>query len=441
MRSIFFKAICISCVIIFYSSTPSYAEQIDLLAKEKEDESQYYKDVEVIAEKPEVKRAFEYIVSLNKQNIDDLITLTEIPAPPFGEDKRALHFAKMIKDAGLKDVVIDDVGNVIARRPGKTGTKTVAIGAHLDTVFPMKSNIKVRIKGNRYIAPGIGDNTRGLVVLLSLIKAIEKTNIETEADILFIGNVGEEGLGDLRGVKHLFRQGAPKIDSFIAIDGGRNNRLVYGGIGSYRYRLVFRGDGGHSWGSFGLANPHHALARAIAIFDENALKITLSGKKTTYNVGRVGGGTSVNSIPFEAWAEIDMRSGSQDKLKDIDQVLREAVIKALAEENDMKTAGNDLTYELKSIGIRPAGVGDINGALVQHAKSAMQLLDLKPRLSMSSTDANIPISLGIPAITLSRGGISARVHSLDEWWENTDSHLAIQLSLIVLLAQSGIIDS
>ena len=213
-----------------------------------------------------VQAAFADILSHRQENIETLIELTEIPAPPFGEETRGKHLEKLFKAAGLTDVKIDDVGIVIARRPGTSGQKTIAMIAHIDTVFPLETDVKVRKEGDTYYAPGIGDNTQGVVLMLSIIKAMRAQNIDTEADVLFIGNVGEEGLGDLRGVKHLYRDGAEPIDTMIAIDGGGNGRLVYGAVGSYRYRVTFKGRGGHSWGDFGAANPHHALARAIENF-------------------------------------------------------------------------------------------------------------------------------------------------------------------------------
>jgi len=224
---------------------PSVGAQVTSL-----DES-YKTQIATLKSDPTVLAAFETIRSHREQNNLDLIELTEIPAPPFGETTRAQRVAEMYREAGLTDVTIDAVGNVIGTRPGRTGEKTIAIGAHLDTVFPIETDVTVRRDGDTYIAPGIGDNTRGIIVQLSLIKAMKAHDIETEHDLLFIGNIGEEGLGDLRGIKHLYRDGAPKIDSFIAIDGGSDDSVVFGGVGSYRYRVTFKGPGGHSWGDFG----------------------------------------------------------------------------------------------------------------------------------------------------------------------------------------------
>ena len=409
-----------------------------------------------------VQEALQHILALEPRSQEDLIELTEIPAPPFNEERRAERFAEMLREAGLTEVYIDEVGNAIGRRPGVSDTsdrRVVAYSAHLDTVFPAETDVTVRFDENgRMYAPGIGDNSRGLVVVLAVLRALEHAGIETEADILFIGNVGEEGLGDLRGVKHLFRAGAapidsviavddiyaagggetPRIDALIAVDGGESSRIVYGGVGSHRYRVTYRGPGGHSWGAFGLANPHHALGRAIALFDGAAVAVTSEGEKTSYNIGRMGGGTSINSIPFESWMEVDMRSGSQDKLDDIDAVFQDAMQTALQQENDGRLDGPPLTVEVARVGTRPAAAGDSREPLVQRAMAATLAFGVAPELRISSTDANLPLSIGVPAVTMSRGGLGGGAHSPEEWWENVDGHVGIQIGLVTLLAEAGL---
>ena len=401
---------------------------------------EYKAEIAALMSNSDVVAAMEHIVAIEPQSRRDLIELTEIPAPPFGEEKRARRFAEMLREAGLSDVVIDEVGNAVGRRPGESGDRVIAYSAHLDTVFPPDTDVTVRFDDEKMYAPGIGDNTRGLVTVLGVLRALQKTGIATKADLLFIGNVGEEGLGDLRGVKHLFRDGAPGIDTLIAVDGGESERIVFGGVGSHRYRVTFRGPGGHSWGAFGLASPHHALGRAIAIFVENAPTVTSVGEKTSYNVGRIGGGTSINSIAFESWMEIDMRSGSQDKLDDIDAVLQAAIEQALQEENAARLDGPELTVDVERVGTRPAALGDERSAIVQRAVAATEAFGIEPQLRISSTDANLPISKGIPAITMSRGGISGNSHAPEEWWQNKDGHIGIQIGMITLLAEAGIAD-
>jgi len=399
--------------------------------------AQFTQEIANLNANEKVDRALEHIVTLEPGLLEDLIELTEIPAPPFAEEARAMRFAEMLREAGLTDVSIDAVGNVIGRRPGQSGDRVIAYTAHMDTVFPEGTDVTVRVDGDTLYAPGIGDNTRGLVVILGVLRAVQHAGIETDADILFIGNVGEEGLGNLRGVKHLFREGGPQIDTLIAVDGGDENRIVFGGVGSHRYRVTFRGPGGHSWGAFGAASPHHALGRAIAAFVENAPSVTSDGDKTSYNVGRIGGGTSINSIAFDSWMEVDLRSGNQDKLDDIDAVFQDAVIVALTEENAARQEGPELTVDVERIGTRPAARGDTDSPLVQRAAAAMRTTGVEPKLRLSSTDANYPISIGVPAITMSRGGIGEHSHSPGESWQNIDGHKAIQFGLLTVLAEAG----
>jgi tripeptide aminopeptidase len=400
----------------------------------------YNAEIAALRESPQVQSAMAHILSIEPQSQRDLIELTQIPAPPFEEQARAERFAQMLREAGLNDVTIDGVGNVIGRRPGRADGRTIGYSAHLDTVFPSETDVTVRFEGEKMYAPGIGDNSRGLVAVLGVLRALQHANIETDADLLFIGNVGEEGLGDLRGVKHLFRPGADRIDTLIVVDGGESTRIVYGGVGSHRYRVTFIGPGGHSWSAFGLANPHHALGRAIRLFDETAPSVTSVGEKTSYSVGRIGGGTSINAIPFESWMEVDMRSGSQDKLDDIDSLLHAAVQQALQEENNARLDGPELTVNVERVGTRPAAQGDAHSPLVQRALAATSALGYEPYLEISSTDANLPISRGIPAVTMSRGGVGGNAHSPDEWWQNVDGHEGIQIGLITLLAEAGIAD-
>jgi len=401
-------------------------------------QAEYSAEIAALTGNRNVQAAMQHIVAIEPQSRRDLIELTEIPAPPFGEEKRGVRFAELLREAGLGDVTIDEVGNVIGRRPGRGGGRVIGYSAHLDTVFPIETDVTVRFDDEKMYAPGIGDNTRGLVTVLGVLRAMEHAGLETDADVLFIGNVGEEGLGDLLGVKHLFRDGAAKIDTLIAVDGGESERIVFGGVGSHRYRVTFRGPGGHSWGAFGLASPHHALGRAIALFVENAPAVTGVGEKTSYNVGRIGGGTSINSIAFESWMEVDMRSGNQGKLDDIDAVLQAAIEQALQEENRARLDGPELTVDVERVGTRPAAAGDAGSPVVQRAIAATRAFDIEPELRISSTDANLPISKGIPAVTMSRGGISGNSHAPEEWWQNDDGHVGIQIGLITLLAEAGL---
>ncbi len=395
-------------------------------------------EVTRIMERRDVQRAWEYIERTDERALDELIMLTEIPAPPFKEERRARRYAEMLREAGADSVWIDEVGNVVALRRGTKGGRTVAIAGHMDTVFPEGTDVTVRMRGDTLFAPGVGDDTRGLIVVLQVLRALEAAEIETEADLLFIGTVGEEGLGDLRGVKHLFRDDGPGIDAWIAVDGGGDDRIVHRALGSRRYRVTFRGPGGHSWGAFGLGNPAHALGRAIRIFDEAADTFTADGPRTSYNVGRIGGGTSINSIPAESWMEVDMRSVSQDRLTRMDSLFRAHMQRALEEQNAVRRAGPPLTVAVELVGDRPSGTVDPSTPLVRRAQAATRIFGAEPRLTISSTDSNVPISLGIPAITIGRGGEGGDNHSPDEWWRNVDGHRAIQRTLLVLVSEAGI---
>ncbi|MEM8895189.1 MAG: M20/M25/M40 family metallo-hydrolase, partial [Bacteroidota bacterium] len=359
----------------------------------------YKSEIAKLMKNKNVIRAMDLIKEQDGQTIADLITLTEIEAPPFKEEKRAVKFKEMIEAAGADSVWIDAEGNVIGLRKGTKREKVVVLDAHLDTVFPEGTDVEVRNEGDTLRAPGIGDDTRGLSMVVAVLRAMEDLSIETEHDILFIGTVGEEGPGDLRGVKYLFSDNGPKIDSWISIDGGAIGRVNTMGLGSIRYRVKFIGPGGHSWGAFGLANPHHALGAAIHYFVQAADEYTKDGPKTSYNVGIIGGGTSVNSIPFASYMDIDMRSIKPERLDDMDKILRESVGKAIDEQNAIKRRGRPMRAEFEMIGNRPSGEGDPNTPLIQRALAATEAFGEEPRITRGSTNSNTPISKGVPAVT------------------------------------------
>lgn len=404
-------------------------------------QSQYTEEINTLAGQPAVQQAFEEIVALEPRTQEELIMLTEIPAPPFQEEERAAQYLDMLQAAGADSTWVDEEGNVLALRRGQSGNHTVALGAHLDTVFPEGTNVTVEARGDTLYAPGIGDDARGLMVVLTVLRALEATGLETEGDLLFIGTVGEEGLGDLRGVKHLFREGGPPIDSWIAVDGGGMEEIIHRALGSHRYRVTMKGPGGHSWGAFGTGNPHHALGRAITYFTDAADPFTQEGARTSYNVGRMGGGTSVNSIPFESWMEVDMRSVSPERLDEIDAIFQDAMQRGLQEQNELTREGAPLTVDVEMIGDRPSGAIDPATPLVQRAMATVAHFDTEPELGISSTDSNTPIAQGIPAVTIGRGGAGGGAHSLDEWWLNEDGHLAIQRALLLAVAEAELAGS
>lgn len=398
----------------------------------------YTKSIKKISRNAKVKKAFNYIIDIEEKTIKNHIELTEIEAPPFKEERRAKEFAERLKLAGIENVWIDSIGNVIGFLKGSVGNKNIAVDAHIDTVFPEGTDVKVRVKNDTLFAPGIGDDTRGLAMILTLAETIKKNNIEPINNIIFIGTVGEEGLGDLRGVRYLFKNKTPKIDSWIAIDGGSIGRVNNQALGSYRYEVIFDGPGGHSWGAFGLVNPHHALGSGIKNFINKADVYTSSGPKTSYNVGVINGGTSVNSIPFKSSMLIDVRSIEPNRLDDMEEILYNSMQEALKEQNEMKRSGPDLTLTINKIGNRPSGIVEESVPLIQKTIAATQYMGVEPRLTIGSTDSNIPISLGVPAVTIGRGGDGGGAHSLDEWWINKEGYKSIQLALLILLSESGI---
>lgn len=369
-----------------------------------------------------------------------IITLTEIPSPPFKEAARASAYRDLFAAAGLSDVEIDEEGNVLGLRQGTGKSKgLVVVSAHMDTVFPEGTPVKVRREGDKLYAPGVGDDTAGLATQLSLIEAMNAASIRTDTDILFVGTVGEEGLGDLRGVRHLFTKGKYKdrATAFFSLDGDGTDGIVVGGAGSKRYRVTFTGPGGHSYGAFGIVNPMAAMSQAVV----DLYKVTVpADPKTTFSASVVGGGTSVNAIPREVWMEVDMRSESPQALATLEKSLLAILQRAAATENAARsTRDGKITVNPKVIGDRPAGQTPRDAGIIQYATAAYANEGLPIELGSASTDANIPISLGIPAITISRVADGGRGHSLDEWISvEKPSNLKVKrLALATILATAG----
>lgn len=398
-------------------------------------------DVARVRAHPKFAAALAALDADHERLVNDIITLTEIPAPPFKEDARAAAYLEMLRAHGLTNVERDGEGNVMGLRRGTGGGPLIAIAAHLDTVFPEGTDVTVNRDGTRLSAPGIGDDTRSLAVLLAVIRAMDAAAIQTAADILFIGNVGEEGLGDLRGMKYLFQKGSyrDRIAMFISMDGaGSGADITHGGVGSKRYRVTFTGPGGHSYGAFGLVSPAFAMGLAMAKLSD----VTVPARpKTTFNVGVVGGGTSVNSIPFEQWMEVDMRSESPAELAKLEETFKRLMQEAADEENRVRSTRQGLIQaDLKLIGDRPSGQTPRDSRLVEVAAAAVRAAGMEPTFSYSSTDSNIPISLGIPAITIDSGGRGGRAHALDEWIdvEKAASLRGIESALTILLTLAGV---
>jgi len=389
---------------------------------------------------PKFQAAQEFIAKDHDRFVRETIQITEIEAPPFKEAKRAKAFVEMLRQSGLSDVDIDAEGNVIGLRRGTGTGPLIAIAAHLDTVFPEGTNVKVRREGSKLYAPGVGDDSRAVAVLLEIVRAMDSAKIQTSSDILFVADVGEEGPGDLRGMKYLFQKGPykDKIKMFISLDPfGWGSDITTAGMGSKRFKVIFTGPGGHSFGSFGLVNPAYALGNAIAKLSKMQVP---QRPKTTYNVGVVGGGTSVNSIPFESWMEVDIRSETKEELNRAVENFTRLMHEAVEEENRARsTSQGKIEIDVKLIGDRPFGEIFQTAPIVQTAAAVIRALGMVPTFGLSSTDANIPLSMGIPAITLESGGTGSRNHTLDEWIdvEKTASVRGIHIAMGVLLALAG----
>ena len=367
--------------------------------------------------------------------VRELIALTEIPAPPFKEQKRAAAYLEMLRDLGLSDVEKDEEGNVMGLRKGTGGGPMLALLAHLDTVFPEGTDVKVKRSGTRLMAPGIGDDTRALALLLTVVRAMNAAKFETASDILFVGNVGEEGEGDLRGVKYLLQKGKYKgrIQRFISIDGGDQGSITNGALGSKRYRVTFKGPGGHSYGAFGLVSPAFAMGNAMTKLSRTVVP---KSPKTTFNVGVVSGGTSVNSIPVDMSMDVDMRSESPEELRKLVESFQRVVREAVDEENKTRsTAEGRIAADVKLIGDRPPGETALSSSLVEITTAAVKAYGLKPTYNISSTDSNIPISMGVEAVTIGRGP-GGRSHSLDEWTD-VEKKSAVQAAEVALAIVLG----
>ncbi len=386
---------------------------------------------EELMKEPTVRAAMEAARADGPHTLDLQVQVCEIPAPPFHEDKRGLEVKRLFEELHLHDVRIDKAGNVIGVRPGKSAHPNLVFSAHLDTVFPEGTNVKVTRTGDQMKGPGIGDDCRGLALMLSVIRSLDEGHVETPGTITFVADVGEEGLGDLRVMKSLFFDRLKgQIDKFISV-AGTGLGITHIGVGSNRYKVTFKGPGGHSYGAFGMANPIQAMGRAIAKID--AFQVPTK-PKTTFNVGRVGGGTSVNAIPFEAWMEVDMRSADVAALKQLDNKFHAAIKEAVEEENARWNGRGAVTASAELVGMRPAGQTPKDSPIVQTAMAVSRAMQIDEVLREGSTDSNVPMNLGIPAITISGGGIGMGAHSLNESFDGKDAWRGTQRAILLAVA-------
>jgi len=390
-----------------------------------------------LIESPKVQRAFKFIDSHLEQITEEQIRICSIPAPPFGEKERAEYLRARLLDSGLADATLDEEGNCLALRRGHSAAPLLVVSAHLDTVFPAGTDVTVRRDGSRLLAPGISDDGCGLAALIAIADALNATRIETAGSLLFVGTVGEEGEGNLRGVRHLLTRGewANRIDAFLSFDGHGIERITNRALGSRRYRVRLHGAGGHSWSDFGVANPVHALGRAIT---KLASYPAPKEPRTTFNVGRIEGGSSINAIPQEAIMDVDLRSAGAQELLKLDAFFRRTMREAAEDENAVRrNGGPPLALKVDLIGERPGGETPADAALVKFAWEATEALGFMPSLDQASTDSNIPISLHIPAVTLGAGGTAGNAHSLYEWYDPRGREVGLKRGLLVILGMVG----
>ncbi|HQR39230.1 MAG TPA: M20/M25/M40 family metallo-hydrolase [Blastocatellia bacterium] len=389
---------------------------------------------------PAVRRAFAAIDVDGERITRELIEICEIEAPPFSEGERAAWFAAAMQAAGLTDVRRDGAGNAVGVHTGRRRDSYVVLSAHLDTIFPAGTDCRVRFEDGRLAAPGIADDSVGLAAMLAVARAITASGLGTNSSILFLATVGEEGEGDLRGVRHFFSdpEMAAAVRAFLSLDGPGVERITHRALGSRRFAVTFTGPGGHSWGDFGIVNPIHALGRAVAAL---AAYPTPLEPRTTFNVGHVSGGASVNTIAESAAMRIDLRSTSDDELDRIEEFFRACVTDSVSEENRVAApSGTRLDVTIEQIGSRPSGETAVESPLVQTVLAASRAFGIRTTLDCSSTDSNVPISLGIPALTLGCGGTSANIHSLAEWYDPANREVGLKRTVLVLAALAGVVD-
>ena len=390
-----------------------------------------------LAELRAVHEAFAWFRAHGRALEDFQLEVTAIPAPPWGEAARSEWLRGRFEVLGLADVHQDELGNVFGLLPGTDpNARFVALSAHLDTVFPVGTPIVVSREGGKLLGPGISDNGSGITAVLAIAGVLRETAIEHAAPILFIGNVGEEGEGDLRGMRHIYEQAkwADAIGALVVLDGAGTDTVIAEGLGSRRYEVTVRGMGGHSWSDFGIPNPVVALARIIYRFSATSVP---ANPKTTFNIGTIDGGTSVNSIPQSATMRVDTRSASVEQLNRLERALRDAVKDGIVETNGRKKQ-EALTAEVQVIGDRPAADLPADSNLLKLMRAVDAQLNNNARVQRASTDANIPLSLGREAIAIGAGGSGGSAHTVNEWYDPSGRDLGLKRILLLTLALCGV---
>jgi tripeptide aminopeptidase len=383
-----------------------------------------------------VRAALDWLVKNVTWINDEQVRIVSIPAPPFHESQRAQALKAALTAAGLR-VHLDSAGNVIGELRGANEREIVVISAHLDTVFPPGTDVRVQREGERLLAPGISDNGTGLAALVALAKALHSAHIRPERTILFVANVGEEGEGNLRGMRAVLDSYRDRLKAVLVLDGANTDHVTTKALASRRLEVVVTGPGGHSWSDFGLPNPISALARGAVRFIATRVPAT---PRTTFNLGEFQGGTSVNSIPHEARLKVDMRSESEAELVRLEAALRDSIAAGVRDEMEAasRPSGAKLEWRLDALGSRPGGEARPNSPLLAALRSADEFLGNDSRVERSSTDANIPLSQGVDAISIGAGGTGGGAHSLQEWYDPVGRELGLKRALLTLLGISGI---
>jgi acetylornithine deacetylase/succinyl-diaminopimelate desuccinylase-like protein len=406
----------------------------------------WQQEISQLAAKPSVRSAYSWLLSQEEQLAEWQLQLARIPAPPFGEQARTEWLLDRFLDLDLTDVHADEVGNVFGVRPGaEFSSGYIAISAHMDTVFPAGTLLNVRQQGAKLFGPGVSDNGAGLAALLAMAGALRSARVQTSSPILFFANVGEEGEGDLRGMRHIFsdRRWLDSISCNVVLDGAGNDTIVAEALGSRRFEVIVRGPGGHSWSDFGAPNPIVVLGNAIARFAEVPVP---TSPKTAFNIGVIRGGTSVNSIPESASMRVDIRSTSTEEIESLEAALRLALDRAIHEESRAaasRSSGQKRVGELSSevviIGNRPAGELPSGARILQAIRAVDAHLGNVAHVQRASTDANIPLSLGREAIAIGGGGTGGGAHTLQEWFDCTGRDLGLRRILLLTLALAGVV--
>jgi tripeptide aminopeptidase len=416
------------------SSTPPRADMPEVAPKVQQ-------EVARLAASPEVRSAFNWLRTQEPQLAQWQMEMARIAAPPFGEAARGAWLAERFREVGLDDVRVDDVGNVFGVHPGY-GQRYVALSAHIDTVFPANTPLNIRQQGSRLYGPGVSDNGAGVTAMLAIAALLRSVRVRHALPFVFIGNVGEEGEGDLRGMRHIFATPRWKdsIAYSVVLDGAGSDTIVAEALGSRRFEVIVRGPGGHSWSDFGAPNPIVVLAKAIETFTATPVPST---PKTTFNIGVIRGGTSVNSIPESASMKVDIRSTSMAEMERLEQTLRMALSRAVEDETmaaEMKSSAQKrpgVSCEVVAIGNRPAGELSTGARILHVIRAVDAQLNNAAQVQRASTDANIPLSLGQEAIAIGGGGTGGGAHTLQEWFDGNGRELGLKRILLTMLALAG----